>query len=161
MLTDKYDEALVSFRTAESLNPFSAEPIYSEAQILEFIREFSSAEAKYREAIKLNPFTEVKYYQGAAEMAVANLDTNEAENILSEGTKAFPYNESFKGFSYLYEFTGFNKDVSKLYTLYADLLLFHGKLDEAQGAVIEAQLFDPTNNEAQNLKKIIEARVKK
>ena len=160
-LTEKYDEALSSFKKAETLNPFSAEPIYSQAQVLEFKREFTTAEDKYREAIKLNPFTEVKYYQGAAEMATAKLDLDEAENILSEGAEAFPYNESFKGFSYLYEFTGFNKDVSKLHTLYADLLFFHGKTDEAQGAVIEAQLFDPANSEAQNLEKIIEARIKK
>ncbi|KKQ74276.1 MAG: hypothetical protein US96_C0036G0008, partial [Candidatus Woesebacteria bacterium GW2011_GWB1_38_5b] len=156
-LTEKYDEALDSFKKAEILNPFSAEPIYNEALILEKKGEFSLAQDKYRESINLNPFTEVKYYQGAAEMATANLDLNEAETILRQGAGAFPYNASYQGFSYLYEFTGFNKDVSKLHTTYSDLLSFHGKLDEALNAVIDAQLFDPTNSESQNLQKIIEA----
>ena len=161
MLTEKYDEALVDFSNSETLNPFSAEPIYNQALALENKKEFVLAQEKYEAAIKLNPYSEVKYYQGAADTATANLELGEAENILGEGARSFPYNDSYRGFSYLYEFTGFNKDVSKLHTTYSDLLLFHGKLDDAQKVIIEALLFNPTNIEAQNLQKIIEVRIKK
>lgn len=147
-LEGKPDEAIKYFDKAASLNPYGAEPLYEEGVAYEALGQAKKAAEKYTSAITVNPYSEVRYYSRLAKIQLIAGDEVGAKATLERAVnRAFVYNESYKGFSYLYEYTGYNKDLGAVYLTYAKLLLKEGKLSEARNVAEKAAQIDSQSQE--------------
>jgi len=143
------------------LNPYNAEPEYNQGVILGGLRRRQEAEEKFKMAIEKNPLSQPKYYQVLAEMHLRNGEIESAEAVLEKAVNyAFPMNESYQGFAFIYIFTGFDKELTKTYLLYAQVLSMQGKFEQAQDVVNSALThLDPENPELLKLQSFLKTEL--
>ncbi|OGM02046.1 hypothetical protein A2115_02580 [Candidatus Woesebacteria bacterium GWA1_41_8] len=150
-LSGNLEESLISFSKASSLNRFGAEPIFEQGLVYEALGKTQEAQDKYYQAIRVNAYSEIKYYENLSELLLKENKQEAALVVFEAATAAFPYNESYQGFYYLYEFTGFNRDLANLYVSYATLLLGRKETSRALGITQDALLIDPKSEGAAKL----------
>jgi tetratricopeptide (TPR) repeat protein len=148
-----YDKALKEYNRSSTLNTFLAEPDYSQGLIYLELGDVERAKMHIKEAIRKNPYSSPGFYKTLADIYFLEGDTINAANILKTAvTEAFPMNESYQNFSYLYKLTGFNKSLANIYLAYAQLLAQQENITEAKKVVEQATLYlDPDNTLLQEL----------
>ena len=148
-----YDKALKKYNRSSTLNTFLAEPDYSQGLIYLELGDVERAKMHINEAIRKNPYSSPNFYKTLADIYFLEGDTINAANILKTAvTEAFPMNESYQNFSYLYKLTGFNKSLANIYLAYAQLLAQQENITEAKKVVEQATLYlDPDNTLLQEL----------
>ena len=136
------------YHKATSLSFFNSEPLYR-IGLIEFEKEnYKSAKQWFEKAVKLNPYSHPKLYEGLSDSHLKLGDTKEARNTLKRAVEiAFPLNKSFRGFEYLYDYTGFKKELAKIYIKLISLDIMLGEKEEAKKllAIVEKEL-DPENS---------------
>jgi putative inorganic carbon (HCO3(-)) transporter len=154
---NREDQAKASYQKAISLSPLNSE-IFYRIGILEFGKEnYKEAKKWFAKAVKLNPYSHPKLYDGLSDSYLKLGDTKTARKTLKAAVDiAFPLNESFKGFEYLYDYTGFKKELAGTYIRLITLDIMLGEKEEAKRllSVVEKDL-DPKNITLPILKKIL------
>lgn len=145
------------YHKAISLSPFNSE-FFFRIGLLEFKKEnYKEAKKWFERAVKLNPYSHPKLYDGLSDTYLKLGDTETARKTLKAAVeKAFPLNESFRGFEYLYDYTGFKKELADTYIRLITLDIMLGEKEEAKKllTVVEKNL-DPQNITLPILKKIL------
>ncbi|HLD11660.1 MAG TPA: O-antigen ligase family protein [Patescibacteria group bacterium] len=122
-LKGQTEEALSSYRLSYSLNNFSGDALFAQGILLAQQGATTEAGEYVMEAIEKNPYFQPDYYEAVAQLRLQRGDTKGAQEILAVAVeKAFPINESYTEFSYMYEATGFQKKLADTYLFYARVL---------------------------------------
>ncbi|HKZ34508.1 MAG TPA: O-antigen ligase family protein [Patescibacteria group bacterium] len=122
-LKGQTDEAMGSYRLTYSLNSFSGDALFAQGILLAQQGFTTEAEQYVMKAIEKNPYFQPDYYEAVAQLRLQRGDTKGAQEILRVAVEiAFPMNESYKEFSYMYEATGFQKKLADTYLFYARVL---------------------------------------
>ncbi len=153
-----YDKALKEYNKSSALNTFLAEPDYSQGLIYLELGNVELAKVHISEAIRKNPYSSPGHYKTLADLYFVEGDINKATSILKKAVyEAFPINESFKNFSYLYSSTGFDKSLANIYLSYAQLLAQEGNTLEAKKVVDQALTYlNPENEKLKELQTLLE-----
>jgi tetratricopeptide (TPR) repeat protein len=143
----KQNAAKEIYHKVASFSSYNSEPYYRLGNI-EFInKNYKQAKKLFLKAIALAPFTHPRLYVGLSETHLKLGEIKQARRTLKTAVEnAFPLNESFRGFEYLYEYTGFKKDLGQTYIRLITLDIMLGEKEEAKRllSVVEKDL-DPKN----------------
>lgn len=134
ILTRKKDiaEAKAMYEKSLSLSRLSAEPYYQLGLFALQEKKYANAETYFSKAIATNPYSHPKLYDGLANTYNAEKKYIKAETVLTEAIEnAFPLNQSYKDFSYIYTAIGFQFDLATTYTELVSVKLKLGKEKEA------------------------------
>jgi Flp pilus assembly protein TadD len=134
ILTRKNDitRAKSMYEKSLSLSRLNAEPYYQLGLFALQEKKYASAETYFSKAIATNPYSHPKLYDGLANTYSAEKEYTKAETVLTEAIEnAFPLNQSYKDFSYIYTAIGFQFDLATTYTELANVKLKLGKEKEA------------------------------
>lgn len=141
------EQARASYQKATDLSYFSSEPYFKMAQIEIVDKNFQDAQNLLERAVDLAPYGNPNYYSTLADVNLRLQKYDEAKRVIETAVfNAFPLNDSFRGFEYLYARTDFKKNLGWVYWRLANLYIREGKKDEAREllVVLENDL-DPTN----------------
>lgn len=120
-------DALEYFQFSTSNNPYNAEPLYQSGLIHQSNGNIDDAINSVKSAIHLNPFAEPEYYITLSSLYSEKGEKELVLEILREAVEnRFPVNDSYLGFWYLYEETGMNLTLMKLYVEYVKQLIQNG-----------------------------------
>ncbi len=154
---NRQNDAKDLYMKAISLSPLNSE-IFYRIGALEFNKKnYKEARRWFEKAVKLNPYSHPKLYDGLSDTFLKLGDTKQARKTLKTAVEiAFPLNESFRGFEYLYNYTGFKKELADTYIRLVTLDIMLGEKGEAKKLlnVVEKDL-DPKNITLPILKKIL------
>ena len=143
----KQDAAKEIYYKVASLSSYNSEPYYRLGQI-EFVnKNYTKAKEMFIKAIELAPFSHPKLYVALSDTYNELGETNKAKNTLRNAIEnIFPLNESFREFSYMYEYSGLNKHLANLYLEFIAMDIQNNKIKEAKRllGVVEKDL-DPKN----------------
>jgi len=120
------------YRKASWLSVFNSEPLYR-IGLIEFQKEnYKEAKKWFEEAVGLNPYSHPRLYNAVSDTYLKLKDKEKARDNLKLAVEgAFPLNSSFKGFEYLYDYTGFKKDLGETYVKLILLDIALGEKEEA------------------------------
>lgn len=116
----KHDDARATYKNSLQYSPFNSEIYFQLAEIEKERKNHKEAEKYYKKAIELNPYNHPKLYAQLAKLYEQKINPpaggQKAKEVLRKAIyKAFPVNASYKGFKYLYDYTGFNNDLTATY----------------------------------------------
>lgn len=143
----KQNDAKAMYYKAASFSPYSSEPYYRLGNIEFLNKNYREAKKMFLKAIKLAPFSHPKLYSILSNTFLLLGETKQARRTLKTAVEnTFPLNESFRGFEYLYDYTGFKKDLSNTYFQLIGLDIKMNRKKEAKKLinVVENSL-DPKN----------------
>jgi len=144
----KQNAAKTMYYKAASLSLYSSEPYYRLGNIEFLNKNYKEAKKMFLKAIGLAPFSHPKLYSGLSDTYLKLGEIKQAQITLKTAVEnAFPLNESFRGFEYLYDYTGFKKELAETYIRLITLDIMLGQKEEAEKllAVVETEL-DPENH---------------
>jgi len=129
----KQNAAKAMYYKAAFLSSYNSEPYYRLGQI-EFVnRNYKQAKKLLQQAIALAPFIHPKLYIALSDTYNELGDTEASEKTARNAIEnTFPLNESFRGFSYIYEYAGFNKHLANLYIRLIAIDIKNKKTKEAK-----------------------------
>lgn len=112
----KQKEAMRMYRKASALNSYKTYPYYKLGQIESLNKNYKQAKNDFLKAVQLAPFSDPKLYISLSDSYDKLGNIKESERVIRDAVEnKFPINESYRGFSYIYDYTGMNKDVASLY----------------------------------------------
>ena len=143
----KQNDAKAMYYKAASLASYNSEPYYRLGNI-EFVnKNHKQAKKLFLKAIALAPFIHPKLYIALSDTYNELGEFKESERIIRNAIEnKFSLNESFRGFSYIYGYTGFNKHLANLYLRLIAIDIKNKKTKEAKRLLnVVAKDLDPKN----------------
>lgn len=144
---DATASAIASYNKSLNLAPLDANPYYLQGQIYYRNNDFIQAENFFRKAVDINPYTHPQLYLSLSDAQLKQQKISEAKITLETAIgKAFPLNDSYVGFEYLYDYTGLKKDLAYTYLRLASLDIRDKQYDQAKALLDTVQKrLDPDN----------------
>ena len=143
----KQNDAKAMYYKAASLSSYSSEPYYRVGNIEFLNKNYQQAKKMFLKSIALTPFSHPKLYIALSKTYAKLRENKNSEKIIRNAIEnVFPLNESFREFSYMYEYSGLNKHLANLYLELIALDIQNNKIKEAKRllGVVEKDL-DPKN----------------
>ena len=153
----KLQPAKDEFKKAIALSPYSSDAYYNIGLIEYDKKNYKETMKWFSKAVETNPFSHPKLYDALSDTNLKLGNTKKARETLKIAVeRAFPLNESFRGFEYLYDYTGFKKDLAETYIrlITLDIMLNEKKEAKKLLPVVEKDL-DPKNITLPIFKKIL------
>jgi tetratricopeptide (TPR) repeat protein len=124
---------------------------------LEFKEEnYSEAEMYFLQAIHQEPFYDPKIYNSLSQTYIKNGKQDEAISTLEVAIeKAFPLNDEYYGFAYLYDYTDLKAQLAESYLQLITLKLSKNETEDAQRLLTVVDKFAPENPKIPDLKKLM------
>lgn len=142
------------YAIAENNNPYLGEPFYFQALIKRKDNQFNDAAQLIDQAIQLEPYARPEYYEEAARIALLDGNVDKSIDYLNDVVEnKFPINQSFIELRFIYDSTGFTKELAKDYYYLADLLYKKNDFEKSKKILDIALInLDPNNKDLNSLK---------
>lgn len=111
-------------------------------------KEYKEAEKMYKKAITLAPHADLNAYVGLAQAYAGMKDTKRQQAVIDKAvSNAFPFNNAFKGFEYMYDANGKKDEITNAYIKF---IVMEINLHQPQKALklieITKKYLDPKNS---------------
>lgn len=128
----RINEAKEKFQNAAKLSQYESEP-YHQLGLIEFDKgNFEMARIYFEKTIEVNPYSHPMFYDSLADTYMKLNKSSQAQGILESAVfETFPLNETFRGFEYIYNFTGLKKDLANTYMRLATLYISQNQKEKA------------------------------
>lgn len=145
---NKFKNTKIAYRKALFLSRYNSNIYYRLGIIATSEKEYKEAEKLYKKSIELAPYGNISSYVGLASTYSSLKNKKlQQETIDYAVDKAFPINDAFRGFKFLYDASGFTEDFTKAYIKFTVMELNLKDGEKALKIINILKNLDPQNKD--------------